>query len=54
MGHRRLYLKQNMVKKPEKPKLEVFEPKARRNETPQIAFHVNKGFRMTAYGTRFK
>ena len=41
----------NMVKKPEKPKFEVFEPKTRRNETPQIAFHcVNEGFRTSAYG----
>ena len=45
----------NMVKKPEKPKFKVFEPKVRRNETPQIAFHcVNDGFRMSAYGARFK
>ena len=44
-----------MAKKPEKPKLEVFEPKARRNETLQIAFLcVNEGFRMSAYVTKFK
>ena len=53
--HRSLYLSQNTVKKPEKPKFEVFHLKARRNETPQIAFHcVNEGFRMSAYGARFK
>ena len=45
----------NTVKKPEKPKFEVFDLKARRYETPQIAFHcVNEGFRMNAYGARFK
>ena len=49
-----IYVK-NTVKKPEKPKFEVFEPKVRRNETPQIAFHcVNEGFGMSAYGARFK
>ena len=49
-----IYVK-NTVKKPEKPKFEVLEPKARRNETQQIVFHcVNEGFRMSVYGTRFK
>ena len=45
-----MYVSQSTVKKPEKPKFEVFEPKARRNETSQIAFHcVNEGFQMSAY-----
>ena len=45
----------NTVKKPEKPKFEVFEPKGRRNEAAQIASHcVNEGLRMRAYGMRFK
>ena len=43
------------VKKSEKPKFKVFEPKVRRNETPQIVFHcVNEGFGMSAYVTKCK
>ena len=45
----------NMVKKAEKPKFKIFEPKARSTETPQIVFHcVNEGFGTSEYGTRFK